>query len=124
MMTNPKSEIQITKQIQTKQVCGFALILAILVCQAASAQSLRQRQLLDSDWRFHVNELDGNTTLTPGGTAITLWVWIADDNAPSDAAAMAAPGLDTSTWTNVAVGTDVFGGRVGYAWFRSAIAPS
>ena len=53
---------------------------------------------------------------------MTHWVWMADDNATNDAATMAAPGLDTSTWTNVTVGTDVFGGRLGYAWFRSAIA--
>ncbi len=70
-----------------------------------------------------MKELDGNTAVTPGGSPITDWVWIADDNAPIDAATMAAPGLDTSTWTNVTVGTDVFGGRLGYAWFRSTIGP-
>ena len=86
--------------------------------------SPRTRQLLDDAWRFHLNELDGNTTVNPGGASITQWVWIADDNAPNDAPIMAAPGLDTSTWTNVTVGTDVFNNRVGYAWFRSVILPN
>ncbi|HXR08305.1 MAG TPA: beta-galactosidase GalA, partial [Candidatus Acidoferrum sp.] len=82
------------------------------------------RQLLDGGWRFHLNEVDGNSALTVAGIPVTQWVWIADDNASNDAATMAAPGLDTSTWSNVTVGTDVFGGRVGYAWFRSVIVAS
>ncbi len=83
--------------------------------------SPRGRILLDSGWRFHLNEVDGSSTTTPAGTPLTQWVWIADDNAPTDASIMAAPGLDTSTWTNGTVGTDVFNGRVGYAWFRTSI---
>src|ERR1035441_2586457 len=103
--------------------CGVALITALLLCPAAPAQSLRQRELLDDGWRFHLNELDGNSAVTAGGLPITNWVWIADDNATNDAGTMAAPGLDTSSWTNVIVGTDVFSNRVGYAWFRSVIPP-
>jgi beta-galactosidase len=99
------------------------MLLAIFLCEPALAQNIRQRQLLDTNWRFHLNELDGNSTLAPGGLQITQWVWIADNNAPTDASIMAAPGLNTSTWTNVTVGTDVFNSRVGYAWFRSAIPP-
>ena len=83
--------------------------------------SSRARILLDSSWRFHLNEVGGSTTTTPSGTPLTQWVWIADDNAPTDASTMAAPGLNTSTWTNVTVGTDVFDGRIGYAWFRTTI---
>ena len=79
--------------------------------------------MLDDGWRFHLNELDGNSAVTAGGLPITNWVWIADDNATNDAGTMAAPGLDTSSWTNVIVGTDVFSNRVGYAWFRSVIPP-
>jgi beta-galactosidase len=110
--------------MKTSHSLSLALLVTTILCSCALAQTgPRQRQLLDSGWRFHLNELDGNSTVNPGGTPITQWVWIADDNAPNDAATMAAPGLDTSTWTNVAVGTDVFGGRVGYAWFRSAIPP-
>jgi beta-galactosidase len=100
----------------------LCIVLGLSAAAALQAQP-RQHQLLDDNWRFHLNELDGNSTISPGGTPITQWVWIADDNAPTDAGAMAAPGLDTSTWTNVTVGTDVFGGRVGYAWFRAVLAP-
>jgi beta-galactosidase len=75
---------------------------------------------MDDGWRFYLGEVPGATLTTPG-TPITQWVWIADDNAPTDAATMAAPGLNTSNWTNVTVGTDVFNGRVGYAWFRSSV---
>jgi Glycosyl hydrolases family 2, sugar binding domain/Glycosyl hydrolases family 2/Beta-galactosidase second all-beta domain len=114
------------KQTASPSTSGLAILLLVTatLCTCADAQTgPRQRQLLDPGWRFHLNELDGNSALIPGGTPITQWVWIADDNAPTDAAAMAAPGLDTSTWTNVTVGTDVFGGRLGYAWFRSVILP-
>jgi beta-galactosidase len=133
MRANPKSQIRNPKRIQilirVSRLSPFlklslaVLALVTFLFQSALAQNLRQRQLLDSDWRFHLNELDGNSALTPGGLLVTQWVWIADDNAPNDAGTMAAPGLDISSWTNVTVGTDVFGGRIGYAWFRSAIAP-
>lgn len=104
--------------------CFCGLIFLTCLGLSASAQiSPRVRQLLDDGWRFHLNELDGNTSITPGGLPLTNWVWIQDNNAPTDAATMAAPGLDTSSWTNVTVGTDVFASRVGYAWFRSAIQP-
>ncbi|HEV2207633.1 MAG TPA: glycoside hydrolase family 2 TIM barrel-domain containing protein [Verrucomicrobiae bacterium] len=94
------------------------------LCLPTSAQSEpRQHELLDDSWRFHLNELDGNSAVAPGGNAIMQWVWIADDNAPTDAGTMAAPGLDTSSWTNVTVGTDVFNGRLGYAWFRATLTP-
>ena len=97
------------------------LLAAAFPCSAQPAHRLRQ--LLDDGWRFHLNELDGNTAVTPGGLPITNWVYIADANAASDAATMAAPGLDTSTWTNYTLSTDAFGGQTGYAWFRSAIPP-
>jgi beta-galactosidase len=99
-------------------------VAAFLLIAPASPGAARQRQSLDSGWRFHLNELDGNSAIAPPGIPVTQWVWIADDNAPNDAATRAAPGLNTSTWTNVAIGTDVFNGRVGYAWFRSTIVAS
>jgi beta-galactosidase len=101
-----------------------ALLAALVFCFSAHAQQGRQRQLLDAGWRFHLNEVDGNSALTIAGIPVTQWLCMADDNATNDAAIMAAPGLDTSSWTNVTVGTDVFGGRIGYAWFRSIIVAS
>ncbi|HWY77052.1 MAG TPA: glycoside hydrolase family 2 TIM barrel-domain containing protein, partial [Verrucomicrobiae bacterium] len=103
---------------------AIAVVLTRTFVPTADAQNARQRQLLDSAWRFHLNEVDGSSNLSPPGTPITQWIWIADDNAPNDAATMAAPGLNTSNWTNVTIGTDVFNGRVGYAWFRSTIVAS
>lgn len=98
------------------------IILPILFSVAtATPLAARQQQLLDAGWRFHLNEVDGNSAVAPPGLPVTQWVWLADDNATNDAATMAAPGLDTSGWTNFTIGTDVFSGRVGYAWFRSTL---
>jgi hypothetical protein len=68
MNKSPKSEILTRQQSQVKRVCDLAFILAIFLCQTVPGQSSRQRRLLDADWRFHLNVLDGNTALTPGGT--------------------------------------------------------
>src|SRR5450759_3981051 len=100
---------------------AVTVVLTLVTLASAEAQTTRQRQLLDSSWRFHLNEVGGSSTTTTPGTPLTQWVWIADDNALTDAAIMAAPGLNTSLWTNETVGTDVFGGRVGCAWFRTSI---
>src|ERR1017187_4457242 len=91
---------------------AVALVLTFTVYFSAEAQNLRQRQLMDDNWRFYLNT-NGNSTVT-GGTPVAQWVWIADDNAPNDADTMANPNLNVSTWTNVAIGTDVFKGRIGY----------
>jgi len=80
---------------------------------------VRQRQCMDDNWRFYLNT-NANSS-TAGGMPVTQWVWIADNNAPNDSATMTDPNLDTSTWANVAIGTDVFQGSVGYAWFRASI---
>ena len=49
--------------------------------------------------------------------------WVADDNGPNDAAALAATGLATGgpAWHDADTTTDVFHGRVGYAWFRATL---
>src|SRR6266446_3190863 len=98
---------------------AVAFVLASAILLSAEGQNTRQRLLQDSDWRFYLNTNASNPATS--GMSVTQWVWIADDNAPNDAATMAAPGLNTSNWTNVTVGTDVFNGRVGYAWFRASI---
>jgi len=68
----------------------------------------------------------GAVTLTKSaGTATQLnaFRWQADDKAPTDAEALAAPGLDTSgpTWADANTSTDVFHGRLGWAWFRAVL---
>ena len=69
----------------------------------------------------------GSVTLTKSTgmtTELNAFRWKADDQAPGDAAAEAAPGLDTSgpAWGNADTTTDVFGGgRLGWAWFRATL---
>jgi hypothetical protein len=105
-------------------VARIALLSALLGGMTERFATARQTQCLDAHWRFHLNEVDGNSAVAPPGLPLTQWVWIADNNATNDAVTMAAPGLDTATWTNVTVGTDVFNGRVGYAWFRTILLAS
>ena len=54
---------------------------------------------------------------------VNAFRWVADDNGPNDAAALAAPGLATAgpTWHDADTTTDVFQGRAGYAWFRATL---
>ena len=49
--------------------------------------------------------------------------WVADDAGPTDSATRAAPGVATTgpDWKDADTSTDVFGGRVGYAWFRTTL---
>ena len=106
---------------QCQAFIGKAILPIFFAVATATPLAARQQLLLDSGWRFHLDEVDGNSAVAPPGLPVTQWVWLADDNATNDAATMAAPGLDTSSWANVTIGTDVFNGRVGYAWFRSTL---
>lgn len=82
-----------------------------------TAAAPRQRILMDAGWRF---QLDAPISL---GRAVTAWRWNADDAGPTDAAQLAAPGLDTAGagWADATPGDDDFHGRIGYAWFRAAL---
>jgi beta-galactosidase len=107
--------------MRTKLSLVTAFFLLFSITQSAhSAQSPRQRILLDSDWRFH---LAGVTPLLIAGNNINQWRWTQDSNGPTDTAAMAAPGLDTTgaAWKDTKTGTDVFGGQPGYAWYRTEV---
>ena len=63
------------------------------------------------------------TTATPKAVPVTAFLWQADDKAPGDAAQLAAPGLVTTgaTWHDASTTTDVFNGRIGWAWFRTVL---
>ncbi len=63
------------------------------------------------------------TKTTGTATQISAFRWQADDQAPNDAEKQAAPGLDASSpaWADADTSTDVFGGRVGWAWFRTVL---
>ena len=76
----------------------------------------------DAKWKG----ITGPVTLTKnsgGRQELNAFRWQADDNAPNDAAQKAAPGLDASVtgWQDASTTTDVFGGRIGWAWFRTVL---
>jgi len=54
---------------------------------------------------------------------LTKFRWQADDRSPDDAAKQAAPDLnaDGADWHDATTSTDVFAGRVGWAWFRAVL---
>ena len=68
----------------------------------------------------------GTVLLTQTGGSqqqLNAFRWQADDHAPADAAQKSAPGLDTSgaDWQDASTSTDVFQGRIGWAWFRTTL---
>lgn len=109
------------QSVHCLRICLLLSIGAIGNGQAAA----RDRTLVDADWRFHLGEVSGYVLASPG-IPVTQWIWIADATAPKDAGVMAAPGLNTSGWSNITAGTDVFNGSQGAAWYRAtrAIVPT
>ena len=95
-------------------------IALVLLATTAGADSARQRILMDSGWRFHRGEIAGVSTDAPKG-GIRNWRWIAADGKSES---MADPRLDTSGggWADTTTGAEVFGGRVGFAWFRAVLS--
>ena len=63
------------------------------------------------------------TTTAPQAVPISSFRWQADDKAPGDADAFAAPELATTSadWHDATTTTDVFKGRIGWAWFRATL---
>jgi beta-galactosidase len=95
----------------------FFFLVSLLVPAISIAQGqtgARQRILLDAGWRFRLSQ----PVHLLNETDISQWRWKADDNGPSDWAIVAAPGYDSSgaDWADTSTGTDIFNGRVGYAW--------
>lgn len=87
--------------------------------QANNPLGERQKILLDADWRFHLEV----TPHMEHGVPITDWVYLPIPEGPGDASELANPNLDTSTggWMHVKTGTDVFGGKIAFAWFRTRL---
>ena len=52
--------------------------------------------------------LQSGSQVPPPGASGDRWVWLADNNAPSDAATMTATNLDTSTWAGATIGAGPF----------------
>ncbi len=102
----------------------FPLLFSLFACSLLSLPSLdraappaRQRQLMDSGWRFQV----AAPTDLARAAAVTAWHY--RPGLPSEAALMTAATLDTSggDWKDAAPKQDTFGGRVGFAWYRTTL---
>ncbi|MGA2747994.1 MAG: beta-galactosidase GalA [Verrucomicrobiota bacterium] len=98
--------------------CVITILLLASVCLPLFGKPARERVLLDAGWRFHRGDLPG-ASLAPQGLPVGNWRWVPDKSAGADADKMTDPALDVSDWTNVNIGQDVFGGAVGFAWFRA-----
>ena len=102
----------------------LSLLSAALVAPGSHAADAppRQRILLDTGWRFYRGEIPASPPVSRG-TAVTHWRWMADEGGKTDAAKMAASGLDTTgaAWEEAATGKDVFGGRLGFMWYRTTL---
>ena len=95
----------------------FAYSLLLLPFMARAAPPARQRQLMDSGWRFQV----AAPTDLAHASAVTAWRF--RPGLPSEAGPMTAADLDTSggDWKDAAPKQDTFGGRVGFAWYRTTL---
>ena len=99
----------------------LSLLFLLLTTLSAQAAALgRERLSLDAGWKFLRGEVPG-TAAAPTGMPITRWRYIAGE--PADAARMVDAGLDTmgAEWKDAATGQETFGGRVGFAWFRTML---
>jgi len=100
------------------------LLLSLFVIHpvGADAPPVRQRQLMDSGWRFQRDV----SSAPAHASAVTAWRW---ERASSDPTQAAEPILQdpyvlnaaNPNWQDTAVGEDVFKGRVGFAWYRAVL---
>ena len=95
--------------------CSLISQSAISHAQAAPP-SARQRILMDADWRFQYV----TTPKLMNAIAVDAWRWRPGQAA--EAAQMTST-VDTSgaDWKDTASGPDVFGGRVGFAWYHAVL---
>lgn len=83
----------------------------------AAVPSPRQHLLMDADWHFFQEK----PTTLQSAVPVTGWRWRAGE--AGEAAAMTTATLDTTggDWKDAAGGENVFGGRQGFAWFRTTL---
>ena len=88
------------------------------MAQSPSLQT-RQRVRMDTGWRFHV----ASNPVLLNTIQIKHWRMKIGGTGEADAAALAAPGLDTggAGWVDAQSGQDVFHGPAGFAWYRAAL---
>ena len=90
------------------------LLFSLSLSAHADAPPVRQRQLMDANWRF---QLAAPTAL---GQAVPVTAWRREAVTASQ---IALPGLDTlrPSWQNAVVGEDVFKSQAGFAWYEATL---
>ena len=106
--------------------CCMLVFLAAFMPSAANAATSgalpRQHLRLDDNWRFAIDR--SPTPRTAFGTPVTSWRYtpVSDASLTLNSHRRASPNLDSSpNWAPVTVGTDVFQGRIGFAWFQAQL---
>jgi len=105
---------------KTLPLAALALAILTLPTQSQAAPPARRHILMDAGWRFAPDVPAPIRDSVP----LTAWRWRVGQ--ADEAARMTAVGLDTATpgWKDAATGEDVFGGRVGLAWFHATLPAS
>ena len=86
----------------------------------AAANGQRERLLMDGGWRFHLG--DPNTGANSGQPAPLAWRYKSVPRNQTSPDTLAAPGLQlTDEWKTATASQDVFGGRPGFAWYRTVL---
>src|SRR3712207_3100198 len=84
---------------------------------ATVSGSPRQRLNFNANWRFQKGEVGGGNPLGQG-YALQQWRW----KSGNDLAAL-TENTAGAEWKDAASTDDVFSGRLGFAWFRTTLAP-
>lgn len=99
----------------------LSVVMAVLLqCLAAAAQSLAPRRIISLDGAWQIT--DAKPTVLHNAVKLSDWQW-----APSSLGTREPPHAlpqhltSKSAWHSYKIGTDVFNGKVGYAWFKTKL---
>ena len=99
-----------------------AAVLAGTSCGLAAPFSPRERTRFDAGWRFHYGDLPGYAAQGRIIAPINVWeTKVADGAAAASNINQVMRETSGDGWKSVPVGTDVFNGRAGFAWFRASV---
>ena len=118
-------------KLSTQSAAFSTLVLAPTLCLAAPAkpklkpaakpqsasQLPRQRLNFNANWRFHKGDTGGGSVLGQG-YALQKWRW----KSSRDLSAL-TENISSAEWKDAGPTTDVFGQQLGFAWFRTTLAP-
>ena len=116
-------------KLSAQSVAFSALVVAPSICLAApakpqvkpatpsAAQPPRQRFNFNANWRFYKGDTGGGGALGQG-YALQKWRW----KSGQDLSAL-TENISGAEWKDATSTTDVFGQKLGFAWFRTTLAP-